>query len=407
MTGQSATVIARWPLANPQSAIPLLGRALTVSRPGTSLGRRAVQIKPYRMPASHDKQGRNMYVVREHDGAHDNLAVLVEDPNAPLFAQLRDHANGGKGKGKATQDSDDDDDILFVDPGEDKKHTPDQHSRWTYCSIAQPLDAPGGDSASAASLFDSFIQRALFPPPQPGGAAAGGGANTSASSAANSRRDANGNANAQYWQPRAQVVSIEGFVFALTSTGGSGGNTAGVSPDWIVKVGSVGLKGGSASGMAKGCIIEASSSLFSPLLFANSIALHRAKQPSACKTDPPAFCHRTDETGDLPSGTVSPLWFDLCPRLCPVPLSGCGSPQRRDRARRAERDRLFRGGHARLARPGERGRRGRVGMAGEAYFLHVRGSWPLQSALGGGCSSCTPRFSDDSYVHQFKKEGIL
>ncbi|KWU46883.1 hypothetical protein RHOSPDRAFT_31704 [Rhodotorula sp. JG-1b] len=239
MTGQSATVIARWPLANPQSAIPLLGRALTVSRPGTSLGRRAVQIKPYRMPASHEKQGRNMYVVREHDGAHDNLAVLVEDPNAPLLAQLRDHANGGKGKGKATQDSDDDDDdILFVDPGEDKKHTPDQHSRWTYCSIAQPLDAPGGDSASAASLFDSFIQRALFPPPQPGGAAAGGGAHTSASSAANSRRDANGNGNAQYWQPRAQVVSIEGFVFALTSGGGAGGNTAGVSPDWIVKVGS-------------------------------------------------------------------------------------------------------------------------------------------------------------------------
>ena len=60
MTGQSATVIARWPLANPQSAIPLLGRALTVSRPGTSLGRRAVQIKPYRMPASHEKQGSRL-----------------------------------------------------------------------------------------------------------------------------------------------------------------------------------------------------------------------------------------------------------------------------------------------------------------------------------------------------------
>jgi hypothetical protein len=261
MTGQPATVIARWPLANPQSAIPLLGRALTVSRPGTSLGRRAVQIKPYRMPASsHDKQGRNMYVVREHDGANDKVAVLVEDPNAPPLVAIAK----GKGKGKArTHDSlQDDDDILFVDPEEDKKHSPDQHSRWTYCSIAQPLDAPAGDSASAAALLDSFIQRALFPPPQPGGGTAPGAGNQSASSAAaNSRRDGGANgATAQYWQPRAQVVSIEGFVFALTGGGGSGGggNTAGVSPDWIVKVGSVGLKGGSASGMAKGCIIEAS-----------------------------------------------------------------------------------------------------------------------------------------------------
>lgn len=260
MTGQPATVIARWPLANPQSAIPLLGRALTVSRPGTSLGRRAVQIKPYRMPASNGNQGRNMYVVRQHDGANDSVAVFVEDPNAP-----RDHhAKRGKGKGKAThdkKDDDDDDDILFVDSEQDKekKHAPDRHSRWTYCSIAQPVDAPGGDSASAASLFDSFIQRALFPPPQPsGGTTAGGGGNnqSAASSAANSRRDGGATGgNAQYWQPRAQVVSIEGFVFALTS--GNGGNTAGVSPDWIVKVGSVGLKGGSASGMAKGCIIEA------------------------------------------------------------------------------------------------------------------------------------------------------
>lgn len=261
MTGQPATVIARWPLANPQSAIPLLGRALTVSRPGTSLGRRAVQIKPYRMPASNGNQGRNMYVVRQHDGANDSVAVFVEDPNAP-----RDHhAKRGKGKGRAThdkKDDDDDDDILFVDSEQDKekKHAPDRHSRWTYCSIAQPVDAPGGDSASAASLFDSFIQRALFPPPQPGGGTtAGGGGNnqSAASSAANSRRDGGATGgNAQYWQPRAQVVSIEGFVFALTS--GNGGNTAGVSPDWIVKVGSVGLKGGSASGMAKGCIIEAS-----------------------------------------------------------------------------------------------------------------------------------------------------
>ncbi|TKA53114.1 hypothetical protein B0A53_03994 [Rhodotorula sp. CCFEE 5036] len=241
MTGQPATVIARWPLANPQSAIPLLGRALTVSRPGTSLGRRAVQIKPYRMPASsHDKQGRNMYVVREHDGANDKVAVLVEDPNAPPLVAIAK----GKGKGKArTHDSlQDDDDILFVDPEEDKKHSPDQHSRWTYCSIAQPLDAPAGDSASAAALLDSFIQRALFPPPQPGGGTAPGAGNQSASSAAaNSRRDGGANgATAQYWQPRAQVVSIEGFVFALTGGGGSGGggNTAGVSPDWIVKVGS-------------------------------------------------------------------------------------------------------------------------------------------------------------------------
>ncbi|GAA5981305.1 hypothetical protein JCM10908_004060 [Rhodotorula pacifica] len=264
MTGQPATVIARWPSANPQSAIPLLGRALTVSRPGTSLGRRAIQIKPFRMPGTANTQGRNMYVVREHDGANDKVAVFVEDPNAPLASERSQSKDKGKGKAKAQEDDDDDDDddddVLFVDPDEKKQDlTADQgpqHSRWTYCSIAQPLNAPGGDTASAASLFETFIQRALFPPPTPGGGAGGAQSGNSA----NSREGSN--ANAQYWQPRAQVISIEGFVFALSSgagggSAGGGGNQAGVSPDWIIKVGSVGLKGGSASGLTKGCVIEA------------------------------------------------------------------------------------------------------------------------------------------------------
>ncbi|GAA5885359.1 hypothetical protein JCM3774_004561 [Rhodotorula dairenensis] len=275
MAGQSATVIARWPSANPQSAIPLLGRALTVSRPGTSLGRRAVQIKPYRMPgtasgtALHPKKGRNMYVVREHDGAIDSVAVLVEDPNAPLATPT-----AAKGKGNATTHAqdDDDDDVLFVDPDEKQLEARPgpSHSRWTYCSLAQPLDAPVGDSASAASLFDTFIQRALFAPPQPG---AGSNPNQTTSSAASSRGAGGGRGDGgggggnnhspgPYWQPRAQVISIEGFVFSLASgTAGAGGTVAttatGVSPDWIIKVGSVGLKGGSASGLAKGCIVEA------------------------------------------------------------------------------------------------------------------------------------------------------
>ncbi|BGP52646.1 hypothetical protein JCM8202_004824 [Rhodotorula sphaerocarpa] len=261
MTGQPVTVIARWPSANPLSAIPLLGRALTVSRPGTSLGRRAVQLKPYRLPAAQttargaDAAGRNMYVVREHDGSRDTVAVFIEDPDAEPDVDAKGAQNQQDRPG-----------------GGDKAMS---HTRWTYCSLGPPpADAPGGSAPTAtAALFDTFIQRALFPPPQLGGGTQPGQAREGAAGAAASN-GANGSRSRppqpRYWQPRAQVVSIEGFVFALTSqsgldngvgatgaAGGAGSYLVGAAPDWIIKVGSVGLKGGSASGMTRGCIVEA------------------------------------------------------------------------------------------------------------------------------------------------------
>ncbi|POY71163.1 hypothetical protein BMF94_5473 [Rhodotorula taiwanensis] len=266
MTGQPATIVARWPSANPLSAIPLLGRALTVSRPGTSLGRRAVQIKPYRLPAGGREvpQGRNMYVVREHDGNADRVAVFVEDPNAPTRPP-------GKGKSTAHKqdDDDDDDDILFVD--QDAREREKGHPRWTYCSIVQPpLSTSGdGDSApAAAALFDTFIQRALFAPPQPGGGQSTSNSREGAAAAGRSstpqqqqqQQQQAGSGPHQHWQPRAQVISIEGFVFALASSAGATAGATGsgaTAPDWIIRVGSVGLKGGAASGVTKGCILEA------------------------------------------------------------------------------------------------------------------------------------------------------
>ena len=226
-----STLLARWPSANPSTAIPVLGRALTNSRPGLSTGRRAVQIRPFRLPASdaNGREGRGMYVVRHLDGTSDSVDVFVEDPGAP-GARARAE---GKGKGRADEGEDE------VMDGEDGGVG---HTRWTHCAVGLPpgtapsssSSAPGGPSSTGAgALFDTFIQRALFAPPAPGGQPA-------------PARDP------AAWQPRAQAVSLEGYTFVV----GAGGGTPGAGVDWEVKVSSVGLKGGSASGTTRGCFIE-------------------------------------------------------------------------------------------------------------------------------------------------------
>ncbi|BGO96530.1 putative pyruvate dehydrogenase kinase [Rhodotorula toruloides] len=224
MPGQPATVIARWSAANPQSSIPLLGRSLTVTRPGVSLCRRAVQIRALRLPASeaNGKEGRNMYVVRALDGNAEKVSVFVEDPAAPATRRA-------KGKGKA--DSDDDDDLMIVEPG--AKHEEDDtpaHTRWTYSSIALPSSSSSANTPPVSAVFDTFIQRSLFAPAQPGAPA--------------------GQRDSSYWQPRAQYIAIEGYTFSVGAAAGSAG-------EWEVKVGSVLLKGGTASGTTKGCVVEA------------------------------------------------------------------------------------------------------------------------------------------------------
>ncbi|GAA5907745.1 hypothetical protein JCM8208_005505 [Rhodotorula glutinis] len=238
-----STLLARWPSANPSSAIPVLGRALTTSRPGLSTGRRAVQIRPFRLPASehNGKEGRGMYVVRHLDGASDRVDVFVEDPGAPGVRATGE--DKGKGKGKAEDGGDE----VMASSSDGTV----AHSRWTHCAVGLPPSttttsssppAPGGPpTTGAGALFDTFIQRALFAPPAPGGQPS-------------SARDPSA------WQPRAQAVSLEGYTFVVGGgAGGGGGGTPGAgagAADWEVKVSSVGLKGGSASGTTRGCIVE-------------------------------------------------------------------------------------------------------------------------------------------------------
>ncbi|BGP36483.1 hypothetical protein JCM10450v2_000383 [Rhodotorula kratochvilovae] len=225
MPGTPSTLIARWPSANPAAAIPVLGRALTTSRPGVSTGRRAVQIRPFRLPASeaNGKDGRNMYVVRELDGAGEKVDVFVEDPGAPLRS-----AHDRKGKGRAVDA--DDDEVMVLEGGSDGAASAPGHSRWTHCTVGLPAGTSTAAAPGAGALFDTFIQRALFAPPAPGGQPA--------------QRDTSA------WQPRAQAVSLEGFAFVV------GGTAPGTGGDWEVKVSSVGLKGGTASGTTRGCVIE-------------------------------------------------------------------------------------------------------------------------------------------------------
>ncbi|BGP28745.1 hypothetical protein JCM10296v2_000481 [Rhodotorula toruloides] len=236
MPGQPATVIARWSAANTQSSIPLLGRSLTVTRPGVSLGRRAVQIRALRLPASeaNGKEGRSMYVVRALDGSAEKVSVFVEDPAAPA-------TTSAKGKGKA--EPNDDDDLMIVEPGakQEKDDTP-AHTRWTYSAIALPSSSSSANTPPVSTLLNTFIQRALFAPAQPGAPA--------------------GQPDSSHWQPRAQYIAIEGYTFSVGAAAGSAG-------EWEVKVGSVLLKGGTASGTTKGCVVEATY-LPVPYLPANS-----------------------------------------------------------------------------------------------------------------------------------------
>ncbi|GAA5861177.1 hypothetical protein JCM8547_008509 [Rhodosporidiobolus lusitaniae] len=219
MGGSPATLLARWSSANTASAIPILGRALTVSRPGVSLGRRYVQIRSLRLPASevNGKDGRNLYIVRSGDvGNPERVALVVEDPAARRKVDR-------KGKGKAAQDGDDDEVIIVEQVGGDDY----AHGRWTYSSIGLPSNCSYSSGASA--LFDTFIQRALFAPPQPGAppGQAGGG----------------------FWQPRGAAVSLEGFGFSVGAVGGA-------PADWSIKLGSVNIKGGTSAGTTKGIFIE-------------------------------------------------------------------------------------------------------------------------------------------------------
>lgn len=259
----SCTLLARWSQCSAQTAVPLLARTLTQNWGGVSAGRRAVQLRPFRMQSTTaGTSGRNMFVLRTmgmttanaaaaaaHAGAHnggaagsdkdrdtkdEHMIVLVEDPTAPTRRQRKPTAGVGAGE----------------HPG---------HTRWTCCSLATSMPTIGTTTSNTTTTtstatgtqssfttatqppptqlitpFDTFLQRTLLSPQQ------GGGQATPVEG---------------QWTPRTTAVSLEGFIFHVGSDRAAGGSGVG---DWQVKVASVVLKGGAASGTMKGVIVEVS-----------------------------------------------------------------------------------------------------------------------------------------------------
>ncbi|GAA5977552.1 hypothetical protein JCM21900_001798, partial [Sporobolomyces salmonicolor] len=219
------TLIARWPTVNPQSALPLLARTITANLQGTSLGRRALHIRPLRLPPSKgapQEQGRNLYVLRSLEGTQEQLAVVVEDPAAPLRSERAD--------------DDDDDDILFTDEDGPFQDDPQPHTRWTYSAIAVPPSSSASAPQNPSAHFDSFIQRVLV------GAAPPSSTNPLGS----------GPPSQPFWHSRPTAIFVECGAFAVSTNP----VTSPGSQDWLVKVGSVTVKGGTSSGTTRGCIIE-------------------------------------------------------------------------------------------------------------------------------------------------------
>ncbi|KAK4703152.1 hypothetical protein P7C70_g3065, partial [Phenoliferia sp. Uapishka_3] len=213
------TILARWPTANSQTAIALLVRRLTGNGVnGTNSSRRAIQIRPFRLPNGSNNSGkltgekrkeggRNLFVVRALS-EREHMAVFVEDPTAPS-------RSAWKGKEKMAIDGEAPGETIF-------EHTKPPHTRWSCCTL-------GGATQSSplATLFDAFLQRVLL----------GGGPSSNSP-------------NVGAWIPRSTAVSIEGWSCLFGATGGTAG-------DWEIKVGQVSIKGGAAGGTTRGILIEA------------------------------------------------------------------------------------------------------------------------------------------------------
>lgn len=241
MSYQPNTILARWPGANQSSAVPIIARTITNNLGGIGAGRRAVQIRPFRLQGPSAKlyagpgekdDGRNMFVLRSLSTS-ELMTVFVEDPSAPTRLERKQQAaaaSGGKGKEKEDKMMVEDGDAtapLRATDNDDEDDDDDEpgHTRWTYCSLGvanavTPLVTP----------FDAFLQRVLL---------------GSGGQAANSSNPSTS------WIPRSTAVSLEGFVFHLGGAGGVG--------DWEIKVGSVMVKGGASGGTSRGVLVEVSS----------------------------------------------------------------------------------------------------------------------------------------------------
>jgi len=286
---EPSTLIARWNSPNPQTTLPNLARALSTNLSATSTGRFLVSIRTLRLPppppAGKGKQqskveGRNMYIVRKLEGNGEETAIIVEDPNKPH------RPTQSKGKGKAKNQDDEDDDIVIQGEGEgQQKET--NHYRWSYSTVSAPPQTSTSSSISSASssAIDSFIGRVLVAPPAP----------TSASTPQIQIA----------WQARPTALSLEGATFSISSNPISHPNNT----DWLVKVAVVNVKGGTASGTTRGCIVQVSLYLvtveFRPLI-------------------------TLIVTGHISTITLPPTLLLPHPRFPPSPLPFLGGSKRRN-----------------------------------------------------------------------------
>lgn len=230
METTATTAIARWTRCNTQTMLPLLASSFTRTHAGIAIGRFTVQIRSFRLPATHatstkgsstgrlgaavEKQrddGRNLYVVRSTNTPQEGY-VFVEDPAAPSIVTATNH------------------------------EAQPTHTRWTTSTLAHP--------DSSLFPFDVLLQRILCTPPNQAAPALGA------------------------WIPRTSQILIEGYSFAI-------------SHDWIVRVGSVQIKGGGNASGGFGLVIQVNLSFiatsqpdFSLLVFRRRIYPSQLSQPT-------------------------------------------------------------------------------------------------------------------------------
>lgn len=223
------TVVSRWQGCNTQSTIPLLARTVTTLG-GIGTGRRAVQIRPFRLPPSQSNtksvgssklsrsastnsnsdnkkvkdEGRNMFVVRSL-GAIEKTVVFIEDPMA-ISRKERESVMLTTTKDVTSTAKDSVKEVERIAP----------HSKWTH-TVLEGI----AHSGPIATPFDAFLARVLL----------GGGTGASASSGS--------------WLSRSTAISIDGFVFSIAG-------------DWEIKIGSVSVKGGSSGANTRGIFVEVS-----------------------------------------------------------------------------------------------------------------------------------------------------
>ncbi|SCZ90367.1 BZ3500_MvSof-1268-A1-R1_Chr1-3g01945 [Microbotryum saponariae] len=257
------TLIARWPTANAQSTVPLLARTITANLSGIATGRRALQIRPFRIAApstsstgkgagagagANAESSRNMWVLRTLGTADDMVFVWVNDPTQPTRrsmttgrAQFIDKRKRNEGDDTTMAESEQEDEDEDEDEDDLVLETTPRHTRWTFTSLGVATNMTS--SPLHVSPFDAFLQRVLLSSSSTLGSSSAASIGQPITTGSPSPPS-----GAVHWTPRPTAVSLDGFTFSVGGPNGTG--------DWEVKIATVGLKGGASVGSSKGVVVE-------------------------------------------------------------------------------------------------------------------------------------------------------